>query len=328
MRVVVALTLMVAVAGCVRPSGTGLAPAAQDTWQDVAESDGGDVDAHTGGAVDAGPKKTAGELACERWADDRKDLSEGKWDGAIAGCLAGSLSDNAIENTLRVVNLYRFLAALPPVVVNAKKNADAQACALLMRANKKLSHTPPKSWKCWTSAGAAAAKKSNISTAPAVRSVDRYMIDSGSHNAVTLGHRRWILSRTLGPIGVGSTASGSSCLHVIGGKGKVKVAYTPWPPAGPVPLAAMRPYKGGAVDHTGWSVQSDSINLNGATVKVTTNGSPLPVKTRPLKPFFGSKYALAFVPSGWKAEAGRTYKVEVGGIGAPFSYEVEVLGCK
>ena len=292
---------------------------------DAGAVDGGSSD---GAATDGGPSLTPQQQACKRWAADRVDLSEGAWTGSVAGCKPGQLSDQAIANSLRLVNLYRHFAGLPAVVDSPDLNNKAQACALIMAANKSLSHNPSSNWKCWSQNGAAAAKKSNISTAASVRSVDRYVIDSGGNNAATLGHRRWILSRNLGPIGVGSTVTGASCLHVIGGKSKANNAWTAWPSPGPVPVAAMRPYKGGNLDATGWSVQSDTINLNNAKVKVTTGGAVLQVSSRNLKANYGSKYAIAFVPKGWASEAGHTYQVEISGIAKPFSYAVEMLGCK
>lgn len=282
------------------------------------------VAAADAGAADAGPAPLG---VCARWAADRADMSEGSWEGTTATCVAGTLSAPAIANTTRLVNLYRFLAELPAVQDNPTRNEAAQACALIMAANKKLSHTPASNWKCWTELGSAAAKKSNLSTAPAVRSVDRYMIDAGANNAPTLGHRRWILSRSLGPIGVGSTANSASCLHVIGGSGKAPNPWTAWPPEGQVPLAAINPYPSGSLDSTGWSIQSDVINLNGAAIKVSAAGETLPVAVRNLAPNYGSKYAIAFNPTGWKTAAGKTYHVEVTAIAKPFSYDVEVLAC-
>lgn len=298
---------------------------AQPTCLQMASPDAGASD--DGGSTNAGESWTPQELACNRWSADRVDLSEGTWTGKVSGCQPGTLSDQAMDNAVRLVNLYRHFAGLPAVNHDPALSEKAQACALIMAANKALSHTPSKSWKCWSEGGSFAAKKSNISTAPAVRSVDRYMIDSGNNNAATLGHRRWILSRSLGPIGVGSTVSSASCLYVIGGKGKVNKAWTTWPPPGPIPVAAIRPYKGGNLDQTGWSVQSDTINLNFAKVKVSSDGATLPVKARVLKGGYGSKYAIAFVPQGWASAAGQTYTVEVSGISAPFKYAVEVVGC-
>ena len=295
--------------------------------------------ADAGGSGGAGGSDTVGggggappasaEAVCQRWNDDRASLSEGQFSGSMASCDAGDVSEVAKDNALKLVNLYRWLCGLPSVTRDPAKDADAQACAIIMAANNSLSHTPPESWKCWTAQGSDAAKKSNISTAPGVTSVDRYMVDSGAHNHDTLGHRRWILSRSLGPIGVGSTATKASCLHVIGGKGNAQVSWTGWPPAGKVPLQAFAPYGKESIDSTGWSVQSDSLILTKAKITIKDDaGNALEVEQWPLGSGYGSKHAVGFRPVGWKTEGGKTYHVEVGGIAVPFSYEVEVIDCK
>src|SRR6185436_1586987 len=97
--------------------------------------------------------------------------------------------------------------------------------------------------------GALAAASSNISTSPAVQSVDLYMIDTG--NITSLGHRRWILSNTLGPVGIGST-NAASCLWVLDGRGHARAEWTAWPPAGVVPWEALHLSRSESVDSTGW----------------------------------------------------------------------------
>lgn len=279
----------------------------------VAAADGGG----TGGGVQLS--------VCARWLKDREHLGEGKWTGNATTCKPGSFDEESKDHALKLVNLYRSLAHLPQVTRNPAFDTKAQACALIMRANGKLSHTPTKAWKCWTQDGATAAKKSNISTGPGVRSVDRYMVDTGANNAASLGHRRWILSRSLDKIGIGSTPKGS-CLWVIGGKGKSPRKWVAWPNDGEVPLAAFS-QGGGSIDQTGWSLQSDTISFASAKITVTVAGKERPVKQRLLKNNYGSKYAIAWNPNGWKAEAGVTYRVAVTKAAVDFAYEVKVLGC-
>ena len=165
-----------------------------DPPQPVADAIGG-TDAIGGGSetVDSGVPPTNNDVVCQRWKTDRAELGEGQFSGNIAACDAGDISETAKDHALKLVNLYRWLVMLPPVTRDPANDAKAQDCALMMAANGKLSHTPPNTWKCWTEAWAEAAKRSNISTAPGVTSVDRYVIDSGANNHATLGHRRWIL---------------------------------------------------------------------------------------------------------------------------------------
>ena len=300
--------------GCgATPSDAGSAQSGSDA---TAGSDGGTAGLRTAATV------------CNRWNADRANLDEGAWSGNLAKCTPGALSDSARANTLTQVNLMRYLAQLPEVLDDPDRNTTAQACALMMHANNALSHTPPTTWKCYTAVGANGAKTSNISSGPSVSSVQSYMIDSGANNAKTLGHRRWILSSSLGPIGIGGTsAQGSSCLLVIGGKGKFKRPYTAWPAPGPFPIQALAGGQG-SIDQTGWSIQTDQVNLGTSKVTVSANGQNLPVVTTVLGQGYGAQYALSFKPQGWKSQAGVTYTVSVDKVGPqPWTYDVQMVDC-
>ena len=140
---------------------------------------------------------------------------------------------------------------------------------------------------------------------------------------------RWILSHGLGPIGIGGTsAQGSSCLTVIGGTGKFSRNFTAWPAPGPFPLQAVSGGGSVGLDQTGWSVQTDQVNLGTSTVTVRANGQALPVQTTVLGQGYGAKYALSFKPVGWKSEPGVTYTVSVDKVGAsPWTYDVQMIDC-
>jgi hypothetical protein len=202
-------------------------------------------------------------------------------------------------------------------------DAQTQECALMMDANNMLSHSPPSSWACYNATGAGAAGKSNIATTAGVQAVDLYMTDPG--NPTTIGHRRWILSNSLGPIGLGST-SDYSCMMVIGGSGNANKQWTAYPPPGQVPLELFN-VSFQTLDSTGWTVQSDSINLGGAQVTVTDGGTNRPVTVTPLNGGYGSSYAIRFNPQGWSTQAGHTYSVSVTGIATPINYDVVVVNC-
>jgi len=286
---------------------------------------GGAPGTGTGGASGTGSGGAAGgdNDVCTRWKADRADVSEGTWTGAVASCTAGDMAPAARENALRLVNLYRWLAGLPAVTIDPVKNQKEQACALMMRANNMLSHDPPTTWTCYTAEGKEGAGNSNISSGPAVSSVDLYMADPG--NATTIGHRRWILSNSLGPIGIGGTDR-SSCMWTLGGSGKAGKPWMAWPAAGTIPLQALGS-RTQTVDSTGWTVQSDGINLAGAQVTVTVDGVAQPVTVTPLDGGYGSKYALRFNPMGWTTAAGKTYNVSVTGIPTAITYAVAVVNC-
>lgn len=275
-----------------------------------------------GGGGTTGAGGAVASAVCDRWKADRADLSEGSWSGNLTTCEAGDVMGVGRANALRQVNLFRFLAGLPPVTEDATKSSNAQACALMQHANKMLSHSPPTTWTCYTDAGATAAGQSNIATTAGVRAVGLYMNDRG--NETTIGHRRWLLSNSLGPVGLGST-SGYSCLMTIGGTGKAAKAFAAWPPPGDVPLPAIAVE--GSVDPVGWSIQSDTIDLAAAQVTVTDAGTARPVTVMQLPANYGSKYALSFMPMGWSSAAGHRYAVSVTGTSTPISYEVNVIAC-
>ncbi len=282
----------------------------------------------TGGStsIDAGPPpEPSGDAAqvCARWNADTADMSEGTWSGNVASCDPGDISAEGRANALRMINLFRWLADLPAIQTDPERDRKAQACALLMRANNGLSHDPPPSWACWTADGAEGAGNSNISTAAGVGAVLGYMIDDG--NPTTIGHRRWILSNSIGPTGLGSTDR-SSCMWTMGGRTNAGKPWVAWPPAGVMPFEAMA-NRWANTDSSGWTIQSDTINLSGAQVTVTSDGTPLQVTVTQLMSGYGSRYAIRFNPQGWQTQAGKIYVVTVSGVSQPISYQVEVADC-
>jgi uncharacterized protein YkwD len=271
---------------------------------------------------------TRKEQVCLRWSCDRADRSEGTWSGSVASCSAGDISATGRANALKILNLYRFIADLPAVTHDATLNANAQGCALMMDANDMLSHTPPTTWKCYDATGAKTAGQSNISSAAGVLSVDMYLNDNG--NDTTLGHRRWVLSNQLGPVGLGSTA-GASCMVVIGGSGKATKPWMAWPPPGAFPVGALTAGGfGQSLDKTGWSLQSNTVNVNNAKIAVTDGAQSLAVTTSALGANYGSTYAIRWVPNGWTTQPGHSYTVTATGLtGAmsTISYTVDVVDC-
>lgn len=286
---------------------------------------GGDPDDSSGSSSGDPPDPNDVEQMCSRWTADRSNMNEGNWSGSVAACDPGDISAEGRANALRLVNLHRWMVGLPEVTTDPARDSMAQACALMMHANGSLSHDPPMGWTCYSADGATGAGSSNISSGPGVMSVDLYMVDPG--NATTLGHRRWILSNSAGPIGLGST-SGYSCMWVLGGSGVGSNEWTAWPSPGPFPFEAISPLGFASLDETGWSVQSDTIDLNGASVTITAGGEPRPVTVTNLAGGFGSSSAISMVPQGWTAQPDTTYHVLVEGIAdGPIEYDVQIVDC-
>ena len=286
-----------------------------------------DADTDSDSDTDTEPVDTDAQhvdATCKAWNLARRDLREAAWTGDVDTCDAGDVDAAGRTRALGLVNLYRTMAGLPTVTDDAAKNDTAQDCALMMHANNTLSHTPPSSWACYSDSGATGAGRSNIATGPGVMAVDMYMQDWG--NDSTIGHRRWILSNSLGPIGLGSTSE-FSCMYVIYGSGAAAKPWTAWPPPGPFPIQGVE-MSFVPLDETGWTVQSDSIDLSAATVTITRDdGKDMPVTLSVLLSGYGSTWAIRFLPRSWTSEVGRTYTVSVGNIAQPFSYDVEIVDC-
>ena len=312
-----------------------------DAGRAAARAAGKDAPAMDAGSADAGKTRDAGGPAvadagstpatppvegdiCGRWKAARVSLDEGKWTGAVEGCQAGDMSEDARANALRLLNFYRASVGLAAVTTTPEGNRLAQNCALLMKANNTITHTPPMEFKCYTAEAAKTAGSSSLSSGPAVASVDGYMIDPG--NPTTIGHRRWILSNMITEVGFGS-ADRFSCQYqpakfrTTGGK-----PWVAWP-FEQTPKQALGGMYSGTVDMNGWTVQSDSVNLASATVAVTSNGMDMPVTVTQLGGGYGSMYALRFNPMGWKSAAGQTYHVKLGGTSMPIEYDVQVVDC-
>jgi hypothetical protein len=149
--------------------------------------------------------------------------------------------------------------------------------------------------------------------------MDIYMTD---RNVAQMGHRRWVLANSLGPVGLGSATG--SCFWNLNGTGKAAKPFVAWPPMGPVPADVFRV---NSLDTAGWTIQSDTINLDTATVTITEAGQDRPVTVAVLPPNYGSRYAIKITPSGWTSQAGHIYAVSLQGTSMPVAYTVDVVDC-
>ena len=75
-----------------------------------------------------------------------------KWTGSASSCKPGKVSGDYQDAGIQRVNYYRAMAGLPgDVTLSDERSAKCQAAALMMTANRRLSHTPSSSWRCFTS---------------------------------------------------------------------------------------------------------------------------------------------------------------------------------
>ena len=280
----------------------------------------GFVDAGGGTCAPVEPGDPAGRTrdeVCTAWNESRvANAAGGGWSEPSATCDPGTLSNVAVEDTVRRINGYRWLAGLDPVTDDTAQRVGDQACALMMSREGRLSHTPGTDWACYSEAGATAAGRSNIAygVSSSPQSIDLYMGDRG---VSSLGHRRWILAPRLGKVGIGFAGRGQ-CLGVFDTSGSSTRPWTGYPNPGfaPLPTAA----------HS-WSFHTGSA-LRDATVEVRSGGSVLPVTVYSPGGTYGRQEAIAWDPSGWTPTAGVTYEVTVSGFAdGPVSYSVTLVDC-
>jgi hypothetical protein len=245
------------------------------------------------------------EDAAVVWRGDRADR-----------CDVGVLDPIAIDDTIRRVNMFRWLSGLNPVVNNAGEHDAMQQCATMQDANPSLSHSPPASWNCYTTAGATAAGRANLSSGrrSSADTINAYMHDA---RTASLGHRRWILNGSLGRVGVGYRGR-SGCLGVFDWSGSSSRNWAAYPNPGPAPVDIT--------SHT-WSVQG---NLPGTDVQVTrlSDGMELSVEGESLRGGFGSGSTVAIHRRGWSPEVGERYRVVLSGSRGRIEYTVEPVDCR
>jgi hypothetical protein len=259
--------------------------------------------------------RTVAEV-CAAWEEGHRETATTAWvPGGGGDCDPGSMTPEAIDDTLRRINMFRWMIGLGPVVDRPEDHARQQECARMMDANNALSHSPPTGWECYTSEGAAGAGSSNLAlgVSAAADTIDLYVGDNG---VPSLGHRRWVFNGPLGSVGIGQVGRGG-CLGVFHGGGSTSRTWTAWPPPGPVPLEAI-----GSVL---WSFHSSDARGGSVRVVRVSDGSDLGVT--PMRPPDG--YGPSTVA--WSSDGARTegtYRVTVSGISlGEVTYDVNLVSC-
>ena len=267
---------------------------------------------------------------CAQWAEGHRTTAAESYAMGATMCDPGSMSRAAIDDSMRRLNMYRWMVGLTPVSDDEALDANDQQCSLMEHVHgwpgpsNPDPHHPASNWACYTAAGAGAAGSSNISwgTGSAAEAVDNWMQDFG--NDTTLGHRRWILHPPLGPVGIGFYGD-ASCLGVFGSSGGgTSGEWYAYPPPGAVP---------DGITHNAWSWHTPSLGAGSATVTVTrrSDGSNLAVRMLSLSQGFGDT-TVGWYPEGWTPTAGETYQIAIGGItggssGGTITYSVSVVSC-
>ncbi len=260
------------------------------------------------------------------------------WSGNIASCNAGDTSNDYQSAALRRINWFRAVAGVPAnIALDATFNRKAQQAALMMSANRSLSHFPPTNWLCYSADGAEAAGKSNIGLgySGAESIAEGYLRDPGANNTV-VGHRRWVLYPQTTRMGVGnvvpSDGIAANALWVQdGGFGSARPAvrddFVAWPSKGYAPYQTVYPR---------WSFSYPNADFSGASLSMTENGTPIATRKETLTNGYGEN-TLVWLPGNYsdgqswsRPTADTVYSVTLGNVlvaGQPrsFSYNVTVF---
>ncbi|MFT4217341.1 MAG: CAP domain-containing protein [Micropruina sp.] len=237
----------------------------------------------------------------------------------------GTFSEAGQEATLDAINYFREMAGLRSVTEKSEGSALAQQAALIMRANRKLTHEPTPDMACYSIAGAQGAGASNLSIGwVGARAIASGFIDDPGDGNVVVGHRRWVLYPPLSGVGIGSTDQTTSM--VVFGNGTSSSNPHPnqgtaWPSAGYVPWEVM-PTSGR------WSYSVPRADFASATVAMKKNGAAWPVSPIARNGGYGDPALV------WQGDpiaepapgAVDTYDVAISGIaGGPVNYQVKVF---
>jgi len=234
-------------------------------------------------------------------------------------CDLGVYNDVAGQDATRRLNLYRWLAGARSLDHMAATQADLE-CATMMRENG-LSHTPPTSWTCYTSAGAGVAGRANLSSASTPLGQLASYVGEGP-TPYAFAHRRHLLG---GNNDVSwSNTGGAGCNQLYWGTGgSGPDAWYAWPPAGYAPEETSVSW---------WQLSSDIDFPDGfvLTVKNLSTGSDLSVTVQDLGSEWNltdGMYTLGFSPSG--ATIPGSYQVTVTrSDGTPlYQYTVAFVSC-
>jgi uncharacterized protein YkwD len=202
------------------------------------------------------------------------------WTGSHSNCNPGSTGQNFRDAVLQRINYFRAMAGVPAgVAFSEESNRKAQAAALMMSVNRKLSHDPTTDWLCYSTDGDAGAGSSNLYLGVyGWNAITGYMKDPGTGNSF-VGHRRWILypqTQVMGTGDIPPTTSYSPAnallvfdeAHMWGIRPPTRDEFVAWPPPGYVPYQVVFPK---------WSFSYPAGDFIQATVTMSSNGVNLPL---------------------------------------------------
>lgn len=214
-----------------------------------------------------------------------------EWSGSKSSCDAGEIDIDIQTKVANRINYFRRNAGVPEVFLDAATNEYCQKAALMMSSNNKLEHDPPRTWRCWSSEGAYAAKHSLIIKDANTTMAVTYIMDDKNPSA---GNRRWLLYPNGKVYGHGST-NDIAVIWALDDSGSTDTSMymdnpVCWPPKGDVPQMMM---------FSNWTF-SIYRDLKDATVSVKQDGKVLDVEVEPFLRGYGAP-TLVFKPAYNKA---------------------------
>lgn len=258
------------------------------------------------------------------------------WTGVVPPtCTPGTTNATYRQATLDRINFYRQISGLPMITFFAPSDTtglNAQASALMQGANSWAppvnAHSPPNSWTCYTSGGAAAAGSSNLAKGGAGPvAIDLYMDDFGASN-LEVGHRRWLLYPRFiksfsGDVPSGSGITSANDLVVFGagthGSRPAMPDGVAWPPGGFVPYQALPDVS------NRWSFHWPGANFAVASASITKNGQSVAILGYDARDGDGfGDAAIVFRPNNVSANGPFVSYASPGAVDQP--YEVTVSG--
>lgn len=216
-----------------------------------------------------------------------EDMPSG-WNGSHATCDSGSISEAFRTAVLQRINYFRAMAGVPAdITFDEALNQKAQKAALLVSANRRLSHAPDEGWRCYSLEAAQAARSSNLYLeVNSCMAIDGYMQDAGSGNE-HVPHRRWLLNPRTITMGIGDIPPSSgypaaNALWVFGAasaeRPKTRDNFFAWPPPGYVPYMVVYPR---------WSFSYDEADFSHASVAMTYGEREVPLTLLPIADGYG-----------------------------------------
>lgn len=219
---------------------------------------------------------------------------------------AGALSDEQIDSAFDTLNVLRALAGLPEAAEDAELSGIAQHGAVLSAAQGEITHAPDQPGDMpddFYALGAAAAARCNLALFNwheprlAARAMVFFMQDDTAGNLADLGHRRWMLSPTMGKAGLGLALDepGRSyiALYVTDDSASFDYDSIAWPCAGAFPAELMNA-------ETPWSISlnPEKYDLAASKPRVTlieeTSGARWEMESGDYTGADGAYFTLSF----------------------------------